>query len=229
MWFPIMMFAISGFEHAIANMAFVPLGLMLGADADWRGWLYQNLIIVILGNIVGGGLVVGGAHYFLFDWTRLVKKSEAKQTDLLRKSNADMRDLAYQGDESPQRAPRCSAAGLTPSPSEPTLLPRDRVLRRLDLGQAGAVFRAFDADRDGALDERQALCALSLLGFCHPIELLRPMMQVAGGGGGGGGDGWAGLIGLGEFELLARRLHELECLGLSACGGSGERELCGVA
>jgi formate transporter len=51
MWFPIMMFAISGFEHAIANMAFIPLGFMVGAGAtvDYRVWLYQNLILVILG------------------------------------------------------------------------------------------------------------------------------------------------------------------------------------
>ena len=70
MWFPIMVFAATGFEHAIANMAFVPLGLMYGADADYKKWLYQNLLLVILGNIVGGGVIVGGAEYFLYDWTR---------------------------------------------------------------------------------------------------------------------------------------------------------------
>jgi nitrite transporter NirC len=65
-----MIFAISGFEHAIANMAFVPLGLMYGADADYKNWLYQNLILVILGNLVGGGMMIGGTAFYLFDWTR---------------------------------------------------------------------------------------------------------------------------------------------------------------
>ena len=41
MWFPIMVFAATGYEHCIANMAFVPLGLMYGADADYKKWLYQ--------------------------------------------------------------------------------------------------------------------------------------------------------------------------------------------
>ena len=70
MWFPIMIFAISGFEHAIANMAFIPLGLMYDADADYKNWLYQNLILVILGNIVGGGMMIGGTAFYLFDWSR---------------------------------------------------------------------------------------------------------------------------------------------------------------
>ena len=57
MWFPIMVFAATGFEHAIANMAFVPLGLMYGADADYRKWLYQvrcgTVAVVLRGR--GGG------------------------------------------------------------------------------------------------------------------------------------------------------------------------------
>ena len=70
MFFPIMIFAISGFEHSIANMAFIPLGLMYGATADYKNWLYQNLLIAILGNIVGGGIIIGGTTYFMFDWTK---------------------------------------------------------------------------------------------------------------------------------------------------------------
>ena len=102
MWFPIMMFAICGFEHAIANMAFVPLGLMLGADAtvNYRVWLYQNLLLVILGNIVGGGLIVGGAEYFLFDWTKVLRTVQDKQTDLLRSPGprkAPTRGILYLG------------------------------------------------------------------------------------------------------------------------------------
>uniref|UniRef100_A0A7S0HG13 EF-hand domain-containing protein n=1 Tax=Hanusia phi TaxID=3032 RepID=A0A7S0HG13_9CRYP len=77
MWFPIFVFATSGFEHAIANMAYVPLGLMYGAEASYKKWLYQNLLLVILGNIVGGGLIVGLSDYYLFDWTNAVHRVNA--------------------------------------------------------------------------------------------------------------------------------------------------------
>ena len=83
MWFPITVFAATGFEHAIANMAFVPLGLLYGADADYRRWLCQNLLLVILGNVVGGGLVVGGAGYFLYDWTRVLASAHTHPTALV--------------------------------------------------------------------------------------------------------------------------------------------------
>jgi formate/nitrite transporter FocA (FNT family) len=36
MFFPIMTFAVCGFEHAIAHMGFIPLGLMYGAEADYK-------------------------------------------------------------------------------------------------------------------------------------------------------------------------------------------------
>jgi hypothetical protein len=81
MFFPIMTFAIIGFEHAIANMGFIPLSLMYGAPADYKKWLYQNLLLAILGNIIGGGVIVGGASYFLFDWTRLVAKVQGTDED----------------------------------------------------------------------------------------------------------------------------------------------------
>ena len=43
---------------------------MYGAEGDWVAWLYGNLILVILGNIVGGGLVVG-THFTCFAGTKL--------------------------------------------------------------------------------------------------------------------------------------------------------------
>ena len=46
-------------------------GLMYGADGDWVAWLYGNLIFVILGNIVGGGLVVG-TQFTCFTGTKLL-------------------------------------------------------------------------------------------------------------------------------------------------------------
>jgi len=70
-YFPIMAFVASGFEHSIANMYFVPVGIFLKntlaatkANLDlstltWSGFLIRNLIPVTIGNIVGGSLFVG--------------------------------------------------------------------------------------------------------------------------------------------------------------------------
>lgn len=80
-YFPIMAFVASGFEHSIANMYFVPLGIFLsGNDAvvqaanlagktgnlTWGGFISQNLIPVTLGNLVGGALFVGAVYWAIF-------------------------------------------------------------------------------------------------------------------------------------------------------------------
>jgi formate/nitrite transporter len=77
-WPPIMGFVALGFEHSVANMTFIPLGIYIGkgqlyADlvakgfpaltASWGG-LVNNLIPVSLGNFVGGCLFVGIAYFY---------------------------------------------------------------------------------------------------------------------------------------------------------------------
>lgn len=64
-WFPIMAFVAMGFEHSIANQFFVPLAIFKGADITWASFLIKNLLPVTLGNIIGGGLFVGAAYYFI--------------------------------------------------------------------------------------------------------------------------------------------------------------------
>lgn len=57
-WFPIMLFVLIGFEHSVANMYFIPLGMFLGAPVTWgQAWL-NNLIPVTIGNLIGGALIV---------------------------------------------------------------------------------------------------------------------------------------------------------------------------
>jgi formate/nitrite transporter len=80
-YFPIMAFVASGFEHSVANMYFVPMGLFLKSNAavaaaagpaalapglTWLGFLTANLLPVTLGNVVGGGLFVAGAYYLVY-------------------------------------------------------------------------------------------------------------------------------------------------------------------
>ncbi len=68
---PIMAFVASGFEHSVANMYFIPAGLMLSDETglvneglNWSSFLIDNLIPVTLGNIVGGVVFVAGAYWF---------------------------------------------------------------------------------------------------------------------------------------------------------------------
>ncbi len=56
-WFPIMLFVLCGFEHSIANMFFIPMGILLGANITLTQLLY-NLTFVTIGNIIGGGIIV---------------------------------------------------------------------------------------------------------------------------------------------------------------------------
>ncbi|HRR96565.1 MAG TPA: formate/nitrite transporter family protein, partial [Candidatus Ratteibacteria bacterium] len=58
-YFPIMVFVVSGYEHSIANMYFLPLGLMVNGQFLKNFLLiWKNLIPVTLGNIIGGTLIV---------------------------------------------------------------------------------------------------------------------------------------------------------------------------
>ncbi len=66
---PISAFVAAGFEHSIANMYFLPLGMMLqaanGLPVEWAG-LWRNLVPVIAGNIVGGSVLVALVYYVIY-------------------------------------------------------------------------------------------------------------------------------------------------------------------
>ncbi|MCR5156010.1 MAG: formate/nitrite transporter family protein [Butyrivibrio sp.] len=73
LWFPVMLFIICGFEHSVANMYFIPAGLMAtsvyGIAADGLslfGFFVTNLIPVTLGNIIGGSLCIGATYYAVY-------------------------------------------------------------------------------------------------------------------------------------------------------------------
>jgi formate/nitrite transporter len=73
-WFPIMAFVSSGFEHSIANMYFIPAGIFAQAYQatpntallNWVTMWTNNVIIVTLGNIVGGLFFVGVLYWVAF-------------------------------------------------------------------------------------------------------------------------------------------------------------------
>ena len=61
-WFPISAFVALGFDHSVANMFIIPLGMMRGASVTTSDFLLKNLLPVTLGNIVGGALCVMGLY-----------------------------------------------------------------------------------------------------------------------------------------------------------------------
>ena len=64
--FPIAGFVALGFEHSIANMYFIPVAIMHGADSVTLAGFINNLIPVTLGNIVGGGGFVALVYWIIF-------------------------------------------------------------------------------------------------------------------------------------------------------------------
>jgi len=75
-WFPIMAFVSSGFEHSIANMYFIPAGIFtqgfitdptkLVASVNWVSMWTSNLIIVTIGNIIGAMFFVAVIYWVAF-------------------------------------------------------------------------------------------------------------------------------------------------------------------
>jgi formate transporter FocA len=87
---PISAFVAAGFEHSIANMYFIPVGLFIkaGASAEfwsligksaadfpnltWGNFFVANLAPVTIGNIIGGALMVGLVYWSIYlrpSWT----------------------------------------------------------------------------------------------------------------------------------------------------------------
>lgn len=66
---PVVAFVVLGFEHSVANMFFLPLGLVI--EALWGGssvvvlGVASNLVFVTLGNIVGG-VAIAAAYWFVY-------------------------------------------------------------------------------------------------------------------------------------------------------------------
>jgi formate transporter len=65
-WFPIMAFVTLGLEHSIANMFFIPLGMFNGANVSVGQFLWNNLLPVTIGNIIGGAGFVGAIYWWIY-------------------------------------------------------------------------------------------------------------------------------------------------------------------
>lgn len=63
---PISLFIAVGYEHSIANMFTVQMGMLLGANLSIVKYILHVLIPVTLGNMIGGGFFVGFMYWYLF-------------------------------------------------------------------------------------------------------------------------------------------------------------------
>ena len=91
-FFPILAFVISGFEHCVANMYYIPIGIMAATNSEYVSKareIYgvtveqlatlnvidslQNFIPVTIGNLVGGAACVGSICYVIHQ--KLEKKN----------------------------------------------------------------------------------------------------------------------------------------------------------
>ncbi len=80
--FPISAFVTAGFEHSIANMYFIPVGLLIKSDAafltvigknaadystlTWANFVFVNLLPVTLGNVIGGVMLVSLVYWSVY-------------------------------------------------------------------------------------------------------------------------------------------------------------------
>ena len=72
-WFPIMAFVASGFEHCVANMYFIPAAIMTNGftgntveNLNWVGMWTNNIIWSTLGNIVGAVIFMAIVYYYCY-------------------------------------------------------------------------------------------------------------------------------------------------------------------
>ncbi|MGL4852335.1 MAG: formate/nitrite transporter family protein [Phocaeicola sp.] len=66
-WWVVMAFVTLGYEHCIANMFFIPMAMLEGAEISLSTMFIKNLIPSTLGNIIGGALFVGGLYWYSFE------------------------------------------------------------------------------------------------------------------------------------------------------------------
>ena len=78
---PIAAFVAAGFEHSVANMYFISIGLLIERDEgfveslqpppdlsnlNWASFFLDNLLPVTVGNIIGGAVMVGAVYWLVY-------------------------------------------------------------------------------------------------------------------------------------------------------------------
>lgn len=82
LYFPILLFVVAGYEHCIANMFYIPVGLFAKnnpkylefaaehsldlTNLTYHNFFINNLLPVTIGNIIGGSLCIGALYWLIF-------------------------------------------------------------------------------------------------------------------------------------------------------------------
>lgn len=94
-FFPIMLFILSGYEHIVANMYYIPAAILAASNTDYAALsgvstevlkhlkvsqIPHNFIPVLLGNLVGG-LVIGVAYAIIHRKQPSISEAESKEEE----------------------------------------------------------------------------------------------------------------------------------------------------
>ncbi len=117
--FPITAFVAAGFEHSIANMYFIPMGMLLAkqtavvqaagltsagvANLNVGGFV-GNLVPVTIGNIIGGSILVGAVY-----WTAYLRQDRADVWVAIKRWLKTM--VPYYGHAEPERVTELASGG----------------------------------------------------------------------------------------------------------------------
>lgn len=169
---PVAMFVSSGFEHSIANMFMVPLGIAINAfspesyfvshgfaanafaDLTWSHFIVNNLIPVTIGNIVGGASLIALAY-----------ANKPKKTTLITTTNNTFPALSNQ-----------QTQGTTPMKTKLNQLTVSDVMQQstLQFSADGCIYQALASLSENTLsgapvvDEKE-----QLIGFVSEQDILR--------------------------------------------------------
>lgn len=73
LWTPFALLRACGYEHIVSNMFYIPAALMAASEYNlvkdnlsWGRYFYKNLIPVLLGNIIGGAVLMGFGYWYIY-------------------------------------------------------------------------------------------------------------------------------------------------------------------
>lgn len=65
-WFPIMLFVLTGYEHVVANMFYLPMAALFDSTITISEILIKNFLPVTIGNYIGGGILIPVVYYRVY-------------------------------------------------------------------------------------------------------------------------------------------------------------------
>jgi formate/nitrite transporter len=75
MFFPVLLFVVCGYEHSVANLFYIPLGQLFGANVSFGAMWLKNILPVALGNILSGGVFVPLMYHTVYLRNKLKKEA----------------------------------------------------------------------------------------------------------------------------------------------------------